>query len=144
MRTCIRHRTTHSDGGFSIVEMIIAMFLLAVIALALLPLLVGVTRSSTTNKDLTAATTFANSQLAAVRNAYPTDSTASSCSALRAGFAKTGLTDPAGTGLEADVIISPCPAGTPDVVGVVVKVYRDAGPESVLVTLPTKVLVAKP
>ncbi len=139
----MRTRDDVGDGGFSIVELIIAMFLLAVLALALLPLLVGATRTSSVNKSLVASTTFANAQLAPIRAAFSNDSTTSSCANLGT-YAKTGTVDTSGSGLQADVLVGACPAAYPGTVTVSVKVYRTATPGTVLALVPTKILVAGP
>ncbi|MCW3494794.1 prepilin-type N-terminal cleavage/methylation domain-containing protein [Microbacterium sp. SSM24] len=134
------------DDGFSLVEVIIAMFLLMVLALAVLPLIIGATRVSGSNKDLVAATTFANAQLAPIRAAYSNNpTTPTSCSALVSTYARTGLVDPAGTGLRANVIVSTCPTGAslyPAVVTVTARVYDVGEPSTILATVPTKVMVS--
>lgn len=131
---------SRTQEGFSLVEVIIAMFLLTVIALAILPLTIGVTRVSVSNRDLVAATTLANAQLAPITAAFPNDPLSpTSCATLRSTYARTGIVDPAGTGLTAAVTIGACPAGYPGSVTVTVAVSR-AG--TTLVTLPTRVLVS--
>lgn len=128
------------DDGFSLVEVIMAMFLLAVLALTVLPLIIGATRVSVSNRDLVAATTFANAQLAPVKAAFPNDpTTPTSCAALRAAHAATAVPDPAGTGLTADVTIGTCPAAYPGTVTVTVRVIDDG---TTIVTLPTRIMVS--
>lgn len=130
--------------GFSIVEVIIAMFLLMVIALGVLPLIIGATRTSVVNRDLVAATTFANTHLAPVKAAFPNDPGApTSCAALR-GRAATDVRDTAGTGLQADLSIGSCPAAYPGSVLVTVVVEDPAHPGRALVRLPTRVMVSAP
>lgn len=129
----------NSDQGFSLVEVIMAMFLLAVLALAVLPLVISATRVSVVNKDLVAATTFANAQLAPVKAAFPNDpATPTSCATL-ATYDRDDVPDPAGTGLLADIEIGACPAAFPGTVSVIVKVSDGSG---TLVTLPTRVMVS--
>lgn len=161
MRTSIRRRGPRPDGGFSIVEMIIAMFLLAVIALALLPLLIGVTRSSTTNKALVAATNLANAQVAAIRAQFPNDATNTTCSGLAQAVARlktatpdpaltlsapqplvTGIPGPDASGLQAEVRTTACPADPPGTVEMTVTVTDGSGHK--LVTLPTLIVVNQP
>lgn len=128
------------DDGFSLVEVIMAMFLLAVLALTVLPLIIGATRVSVSNRDLVAATTFANAQLAPVKAAFPNDpTTPTSCATLRTTYARTAVPDPAGTGLTADVAVGTCPAAYPGTVTVTVRVF-DGG--SAIVTLPTRITVS--
>lgn len=117
------------------------MFLLAVLALAVLPLMIGVAQSSATNGTLASANTFANAQLAPVRAAYPTTAAAPSCAAARSALPRTGVADPAGTGLSADTTVGTCPAQYPGTLTVTVRVYRTAAPTDILVTLPTRILV---
>ena len=137
-----------SDEGFSIVEVILAMFLLAILALAVLPLMIGATRASTTNRSLVSATTFANAQIAPIRAAFPNAATGTtSCATLRSTYAQTGIADPSGTGLMADVTIGTCPSASTDypaAVSVTVSVYKSAAPTKILASLPTTVMVAAP
>ncbi|UUT36706.1 prepilin-type N-terminal cleavage/methylation domain-containing protein [Microbacterium elymi] len=151
------HRRGTADG-FSMVELIIAMFLLAVIALALLPLLVGVTRTSSTNKSLVAATSLANAQVSAIRTLYPNDSTTSTCTALAQSIVKlktgadatgitlassqpliSGIPGPTGSGLSAKVTTSGCPSTLPGTVAMTVAVTDKGG--HTLVSLPTLIVV---
>jgi len=157
------HETVGGDkgGGFSLVELVIAMFLLAVIALALLPLLVGVTRTSSTNRELVAATNLANAQVAAIRAQHPNDSSTTTCAGLAASIVHlragadadgvslasgqpvvSGIPGPAGTGLTASVSTSGCPSAMPGTVAMTVVVTDSAG--EALVTLPTLILVNGP
>lgn len=128
------------DDGFSLVEIILALFLLALLALTVLPLIIGATRVSVSNKDLVAATTFANAQLAPIKAAYPNDpTTPTSCATLRTTYAKTAIPDPAETGLTADVTIGACPAAYPGTVTVTVKVIEGG---TTIVTVPTRITVS--
>ena len=130
--------------GFSIVEVIIAMFLLMVLALAVLPLIVGATTVSVSNRDLVAATTFANGQLASITADFPNDpATPTSCASLQ-GRAGSDILDTAGTGLTADVSVGSCPAAYPGVVLVTVVVEDSTEPGTPLVRLPTRVSVSAP
>lgn len=131
----------HEDG-FSLVEVIIAMFLLMVLALAVLPLMVGATRVSVANRDLVGANTFANGQLAPIKAAFPNDpATPTSCAALQSRAA-TDVPDPGGTGLIADLTVGACPATYPGIVLVTVLVEDAADPGQTIVRLPTRILVS--
>lgn len=133
---------SNDNEGFSLVEVIIAMFLLMVLALAVLPLMVGATRVSVANSDLVGANTFANAQLAPIKSAFPNDpATPTSCATLRSRVA-TDVPDPAGTGLLADITVGTCPASYPGVVLVTVTVDDPARPGQTLVRLPTRILVS--
>ncbi len=137
-----------AQDGFSIIEMIIALFLLAVLALAVLPLVIGATRLSQVNSLLVSATAFGDAQLALVRAGHPNDPSAQrSCAALHSDYARTGIVDPAETEIHADVAIASCPVALeeyPHAVQVTVRVYAAADPTTTLVSLPTKVLVSEP
>lgn len=119
-------RGNQDDTGFSLVELVIAMFVLAVLSLAVLPLLVGTTQVSVENRGLLTATAFANDRLAEIQADYPAtpgdDST--SCAALRALQANPPAVDPA-SGLVARLTIGTCPATFPASVPVTVTVSED-------------------
>jgi prepilin-type N-terminal cleavage/methylation domain-containing protein len=136
------------EQGFSLVEVIIAMFLLAVIALAILPLMIGATRTSVVNRDVVAATTFANAQLAPIKADFgiePAGPARCSELATRAVPSAAAMPDPAGTGMSATVGIAACPSDPavyPATIAVTVEV-RDAAGRS-LAVLPTLVVVTEP
>lgn len=134
--------------GFSLVEVIIAMFLLMVLAVAVLPLTIGVARASVVNRDLVAATAFANAQLAPITGDFGIGRAGPArCSELAARAVPAGgaIPDPAGTGMSATVEIGACPTGAtlyPATVAVTVEVRSAAGRS--LVAVPTLVLVSEP
>ena len=74
-------RTPDSDEGFGLVEVVVAMLLFAVIAMAILPLAVQATTLSAGNRDRVAANALASSELAAMRARFP-DEAANSCAAV--------------------------------------------------------------
>lgn len=119
------------------------MFLLAVLSLAVLPLMIGVAEASAGNRTLASANTFANSQIAPIRAAYPTADSATSCATARSALPSAGFTDPAGTGLSADTTVGTCPGAYPGTLTVTVRVYRTSEPAKTLVSLPTRILVTK-
>ncbi|MDQ7991598.1 MAG: type II secretion system protein [Propionicimonas sp.] len=125
--------------GFSLIEIVIAMFVLALTAMAVLPLLIGNAKASVENRSTVAATAFAEATLEKIRAEFPTDAE-SSCATVRTKAA-TGIDDPAGTGLKAGVTVGSCPAAVPGTVKVTVKVTEPAG-TSPLVALATEILVA--
>jgi len=134
-------------AGFSLVEIVIAMFVLLVIALALLPALIGATNASVVNRSVISATTFANAQLAPVRAAFPDDPVVPTSCAQLTTLEVTAEDDPAvpSTGLQATLDVEACPAsGYPLPVTVTVTVYQTGKAASPIVTMPTKVLVSGP
>lgn len=126
-----------ADGGFSLVEVVVAMLLLMVISLAVAPLLITVTASSVQNRDQAAATVVANARIAELRAAFPDSSTTTSCGSV---LASTGGID-ASTGLSAALSFPDgCPAQYPGTVRVDVVVSDDAQP---LATVRTEILVSR-
>jgi prepilin-type N-terminal cleavage/methylation domain-containing protein len=132
------------DDGFGLIEVVVAMLLFAVIAMAILPLALQASTLSAGNRDRVSAQSFASGQLADVRASYP-DEAANSCAAVRSA-AHTATTDPAGTGLVADVSVAACPAAYPNTLTVTVTV-RDpsaSAPTASVVTMATKIVVTAP
>lgn len=136
----MRARET-SEEGFGLIELIVAMLLLAVLALALLPTLIGASIASSTNRSLVAANSFAAAQLAPIRAAFPiAPNLKRDCDDLRA-FESTGIAGPEGSGLVADVTVGECADGAgPTAALVTVSVYRDST-ATPLTTITTRVLV---
>ncbi len=135
----MRRRPT--DDGFSLVEVLIAMFLLAVLALAVLPLLIGAMRTSVTNRDHVAATAFATAQLAALRADFPLEDATTSCADL-AARSGTVIVDPAGSGMTAALLLAvPCPGTYPASLPLTITVAQ-SGKE--LTILPSRIRVAAP
>lgn len=127
------------DDGFSIVEIIIAMFLLMVLALALLPLLIGATQTSAVNRSLVAATAYANELLATVRADFPNDETHTCAEVETLETAGLAVTPP--PSFTAAFEVGACPADLPGVIVVTVNVF-ETGTATPLVALPTMVLVS--
>ncbi|GEM_PF-2195295 len=124
------------DEGLSLVEVLMAMFLLALLAIAVLPLMIGATRTSVVNEDLAGATAFANAQLAEIR-----ESAVAGCEELQ-DWDERRIDDPASTDVTAIVsILEECPSTYPAAVPVTVTVGTSATPE--LVVLSSLILVAR-
>lgn len=135
-------RTILADqAGVSIVEIVVAMFILAMMSIGVLPLMMGAVSASAGNRDLVAATSLANGQLATLEAAFP-NASENSCAAVSAAAA-TGITDPSGSGATADVVIGECPADYPGTVTVRIDAYR---PDSTkpAVELTSEILVVTP
>ncbi|MGH1525679.1 type IV pilus modification PilV family protein [Leifsonia sp. L25] len=64
-------RSAADEGGFGIAEVLVAMFLLAVIAVAIIPILVQGLRLSVQNATVATATQLANQQIEQVRGPRP-------------------------------------------------------------------------
>lgn len=131
-----------ADAGFSLVEVIIAMFVLALMAIGLIPLMVGAMQSSVTNRSLATASAFATAQLAEVQSSFGNDSPRP-CSEL-AGYEHDDFPDPAGSRLLATRrALESCGTDEYATITVQVSVASVDQPTRELVSLTTKVLVAK-
>lgn len=132
-----------ADGqaGVSVVEIVVAMFLLALMSIAVLPLMIGSVQASATNRDVVAAGSLASARLALLQAAFP-HSRATSCAEVTAQAA-TGLPDPSGSGATAAVSVGPCPASYPGAVLVKVAAYRPHSSDAAIV-LDSAILVTSP
>ena len=123
-----------NDAGFGIIEIVVAMFLLGLLAVAVMPLLVQGLTLSSTNATLAAATQLANQQIEQVR-------TQQSCALVTPATVSTTAN---GHTLNATRTVGPCPAsGYPLTVPVSVSVTRADG-GAVLATASTLVFVTTP
>ncbi|HEY3339437.1 MAG TPA: prepilin-type N-terminal cleavage/methylation domain-containing protein [Propionicimonas sp.] len=127
------------QSGVSLVEIVIAMFLLALMSVAVLPLVVGAAQASTANRDLLAATTLAGARLATLQAAFP-NSTVNSCATVVA-TAAAAITDPSGGGATASISFGPCPSSYPSTVAVTVKGFRPRS-TTAAITLDSAILVS--
>lgn len=127
--------TCRSDSGFGIAEVLVAMFLLALIAVAIIPILVQGLRVSVQNATLATATQLANQQIEQVRGV-------TACGSVVAG---TITTTSHSVPLKAvRTIGTTCPAsGYPTTVKVTVTVTR-TDTSAVLATAGTLVFVTGP
>lgn len=122
------------EAGFGIIEIVVAMFLLGLLAVAVIPLLVQGLTLSSTNATLAAATQLANQQIEQVR-------TQQSCALVTPATVSTTAD---GHTLTATRTVGTCPAsGYPLTVPVSVSVTRADG-GAVLATASTLVFVATP
>jgi prepilin-type N-terminal cleavage/methylation domain-containing protein len=91
------------SDGFSIVEVIVAMFLLAVVAIAILPALVQGVRFSSQQSAVATATRELNAMVEAARDTP-------SCAELTALAASRTFTDGAGRTLTSSGVVGACAA----------------------------------
>jgi type II secretory pathway pseudopilin PulG len=131
----IRSTPCSDDSGFGIAEVLVAMFLLALIAVAIIPILVQGLRLSVQNATVATATQLANQQIEQVRGI-------TSCGSVVAG---TITTTTQNVPLKAvRTIGTTCPAsGYPITVKVSVSVTR-TDTNAVLSTANTLVFVTGP
>ncbi|MCC4249600.1 MULTISPECIES: type IV pilus modification PilV family protein [Microbacterium] len=129
------------DDGFGLIEVVVAMLLFAVIAMAILPLAIQATTLSAGNREAVAANAAASAELAALRTDFP-DGGANSCGSLSEATPTGELAEP----LAATITVEPCPADFPAALTVTVDVRDTAAsdPTAVLVTMATKIVVTAP
>lgn len=124
------------QAGVSVVEIVVAMLILALMSIAVLPLMIGSVQASAMNRDLVKVGSLASTRLTLLQAAEP-----ASCAGL-ATQAATDLTD-AASGARAVASVGPCPASYPGVVLVKVEGFRPASSEAVIV-LDSAILVSSP
>lgn len=130
------------EAGVSLVEIVVAMFLFAVMSVAILPLMIGAVQASATNRDLVAANSLANAQLATLQIAFP-NSAQNQCSSVLA-TAASGIPDPSKSGAMASISFGTCPSSYPATVSVTVRAFRPNNASKAVVTLESAVLVSLP
>ncbi|HCG00692.1 MAG TPA: hypothetical protein DEV93_09130 [Chloroflexi bacterium] len=107
-----------ADSGFGVIEVMVAMMLLAILTVAILPSLVSALRTSSTNATLATATGLVNQQMEDARSHVP-----STCGSLAAS--DYTITDTRGVVLKVARTVPTCPlAGYPRAISVTVQVTR--------------------
>jgi prepilin-type N-terminal cleavage/methylation domain-containing protein len=95
-------RSEENDEGFGLVEIIVSMFILALVALALLPLLIQGVRQSAINTTQATATQLLSTRMQLLQSMSPV------CTDV-AGLAGTSqFTDPRGVVLEVTTTVGTC------------------------------------
>jgi prepilin-type N-terminal cleavage/methylation domain-containing protein len=114
----IRMDDRPDDEGFTIIEVLIAMLLLAILALAILPSLVGILKASVRNVNVATATQIVNKNLVDARTIGTT------CAALQSyGSAVVStVTDTRGVTFSTTRAVSACPSTYPATVRVSITV----------------------
>ncbi|MGV3714222.1 hypothetical protein [Pseudolysinimonas sp.] len=101
-----RARTFRDDeAGAGLVEIVVAMLMLAALAIAFLPLLVQGIRTSATTATLATATQLVNQRMQAA-------SSVSTCSGATALAGTSSLTDPRGVTIQVVTVVAACPSGS--------------------------------
>ncbi|WP_426516261.1 type IV pilus modification PilV family protein [Diaminobutyricibacter sp. McL0618] len=135
MRNLIRtSNAAVDDGGFTLIEVVVAMFLLGIVALGLIPGLVGSLKVSTENTNIATASQLVNQQIDAARVGTPT------CATLTAyqNQVLPPVVDRRGVSFQPKRAVGACTAGTPGVITVSVSVTLTGSPK-VLASAITKV-----
>jgi type II secretory pathway pseudopilin PulG len=133
-------KLARGEDGFGIIEIVVAMFILAIIAIAALPLLVQGLQLTALNATRSTATQLVNDQLELARSQ---DSTCSTVATLSGDAPPT--TDPRGVVLKVTRAISACPTTTaayPTTVTMTVTVRRQST-GAVLSSAVTRIYVKK-
>jgi prepilin-type N-terminal cleavage/methylation domain-containing protein len=129
------------QDGVSLVEIVVAMFLFAVMSVAVLPLMIGAVQASALNRDLVAVNSLASAQLATLEATFP-NSAENSCAAV-AAMSASGIADPSGSGATASIAVGTCPSSYPATVTVTVQAFRPNSTRAAI-TLNSAILVASP
>ncbi len=108
----------HNDDGFSLVEVLIAMFLLSMLSLAVLPLLITATAVSIDNRDSVQTTALADAHLSTIRAQFPAQPvTETKCADLHTAVARLLADDPdvpnveVPEGFSRSITVESCPVG---------------------------------
>jgi len=118
--------TASGDDGFGLVEIVVSMFLLALLAVAFLPLLIESLRVSVTNSKVATANQILSEQLDAIALV---DRTCAAFDAFESAAIPT-VTDARGTVYQADRDVTGCtPASYPAPVTIVLTVSVVGTPE---------------
>ena len=130
------HLSSGSEAGFSLVEIVIAMFVLAALSLALVPALIAGLKQSSQNAILATASGVLTARLDAAQ------AQAKTCTAISTFVASTvpNFTESHGVTLHVTQSIDACPSAYPGTVALTVAVSRtDTG--ATLIQTTTKLYV---
>lgn len=132
------------DAGFSLVEVVVAMMLFALLSVAVIPLMISITVLTAQNRDAEAGRSSVAADIAALRERYPSDPAISSpslCSQLNdEGFNATP--SDIGHGLLATRTADACPVTFPGAIGIHYSVTR-AVTGDIVATFDTSIRVTK-
>jgi hypothetical protein len=137
-RIPVVRRLARDDEGLGLMEVVTAMFVLTVLALALLPLLITGMQASVANATLAAATQFANDRVNVAHAAARTSATP--CTDIEnLSAAPITMIDARGVELVATTTVGDCPAGVGTMTVSAVVTRADTG--AVVARASTAVLV---
>ncbi len=123
--TTVSHsdRDDERDLGLGLIEIVISMFLIAMLAVAFAPVLIASIRSSDANTTVATATQLVNERMQIAQATGP------SCPAVASLAGTITLTDPRGVTITVVTTVGPCPvgAGTVDVASVATRTDTGAG-----------------
>lgn len=108
--TAIGRRLARRDDGLGLTEIVVAMFVLALVAMSLLPLLITGLQTSVRNTTIAAATQFANDRMT-IAEAMAANS-ATPCADIEGlASAPASMIDARGVELRAVTTVGNCPTG---------------------------------
>jgi Tfp pilus assembly protein PilV len=116
--TRIIERLRSDDRGLGLIEIVVAMFLLALLALSLAPLLIQGMQATVRNATLAAATQLVGEGISLARAEGPI------CADVQATAGVRTLTDARGVDLAATTTVGACPASGTGTVAITVTAVR--------------------
>lgn len=137
-----RSRQFRGERGLGIIEIVVAMLLLALLTLSFAPVLITTIKLSARNTTIATATQIVNQQIEAVRAVSTLSSSDTKCSDVTTFVSATPapVIDPRGVTLQAQWNSVTCPVVYPGVVRVRVSV-TEAGSSSPTASADTMILV---
>lgn len=133
----------NSDQGFGIIEVVVSIFLLALLAVSFMPLLVNTWKTTAMNTTIATATQIVNQQIEGARAVRSAAATAPSCQDISNYLSVTlaPVIDPRGVTLQPKWDTATCPSTYPGVVRARVSVTR-AGSTNPIAAAVTLIFVA--
>ena len=115
-----------SDAGFGVIEVVVSMFLLALLSVSYIPLLINAWKAASVNATIATATQVVNQQIEGARAVRSSASTAPSCNDVIQFLQVTlaPVIDPRGVTLQPQWDPTSCPSTYPGVVRARVSVTK--------------------
>lgn len=120
------HTTNVSDEGFGVIEVVISLFLLAILSVSFIPILFNSIKSAGTNTTIATATQIVNQEIEGARAVRSPSATTPSCLDVTQFLQVTlaSVTDPRGVTLFPKWDAATCPTVYPGVVRARVSVTK--------------------
>jgi Tfp pilus assembly protein PilV len=136
-------RSADPERGFGMIEVVISIFLLALLALAFMPILINTIKDTARTTTIATATQLAGQQIEAARAVRSSTGSSPTCADVIDFLAVTPVTvlDPRGVELEPQWAAASCPSSYPGVVKAAVSVMQP-GHATPIATAVTLVFVA--
>lgn len=123
MRTASASDRSRGDEGFGLIEIVVSMFILALLAIAFAPLLIQGLQVSAANTTVATATQLVNDRMQIAQANGP------SCSAVASMVGTVTVPDARNVPIEVTTTVGPCPTGVGTVRVDAVAVRTDTGAE---------------